>query len=97
MKDIFRTYHPAGFHSVNAYLFVSDPEQLIDFLKKAFWANELNRSTSPDGRIGNCIMRIGDSCFMISQARGKFEGMRTSFYLYVSNVDEVYENALSHG
>lgn len=34
---------------------------------------------------------------MISQAAGQFEGMRTAFYLYVNDVDSLYEIALKHG
>jgi len=51
----------------------------------------------PNGQIGNCILKIGDSCFMISQARGEFENMRTAFYLYVDDVDAVYHNAMEIG
>ena len=98
MKPIFNTYIPEGFSSVNAYLFVSDPVGQIEFLKKAFYAQELNRTVNEKtGEIANCILKIGHSCFMLSQARGEFEGMRTSFYLFVNDVDAVYYNALDQG
>ncbi|HTO14809.1 MAG TPA: VOC family protein [Edaphocola sp.] len=98
MNKIFNTYKPEGFETVNAYLFVEHPIKLIDFLTKAFYAEEINRTTNPDnGAIVNAILKIGSSCFMISQARGKFLNMRTSFYLYVDNVDEMHENAVKHG
>jgi len=97
MEPVFNTYRPDGFHTMNAYLFASDPEVLIEFVKKAFWAEELNRSIGPDGEISNCILKIGDSSFMISQARGEFVDMRTAFYLYVEDVDLVYRNAIDQG
>lgn len=98
MKKIFNTYTPEGFSNVNSYLFVTDPVMLIDFLQKAFYAEEMNRSIDEEtGEIGNVILKIGDSCFMISQTRGEFEGMRTAFYLYVEDVDSIYQNAISHG
>lgn len=98
MKKIFNTYTPEGFSNVNSYLFVADPITLINFLQKAFYAVEINRSIDEEtGAIGNVILKIGDSCFMISQARGEFEGMRAAFYLYVADVDEVYQNAIGHG
>ncbi len=98
MKEVFKTYHPEGFHTVNAYLFVANPEEEITFLKEAFYAEELNRTINDKtGDVANVILKIGDSCFMISQARGEFEDMRTSFYLFVNNVDQVYQNALDHG
>lgn len=94
----YNTFRPKGFGTVSPYLFASDPETLISFLKSAFDAQELSRTINPDnGDIANCILKLGDSCIMISQARGDFEGMSTSFYLYVENIDEVFEHALKCG
>ena len=94
----YNTFRPNGFGTVSPYLFASDPETLISFLKSAFDAKELSRTINPDnGDIANCILKLGESCIMISQARGDFEGMSTSFYLYVENVDEVYEHSLKCG
>jgi uncharacterized glyoxalase superfamily protein PhnB len=98
MPANYKTYRPEGFRSVNPYLFAKNPKALIQFFKDAFSAEELNRSTIPQsGEIANSLMKIGDSCLMISQARDDFEGMRSSFYLFVENVDEVYKNALDFG
>ena len=98
MNPIFETYRPDGFGTVNGYLFVAHPLELIDFLKKAFYAEEINRSIRPEnGDISNCILKIGTSCFMISQARGAFMGMRTAFYLYVDDVDAIYKRAIENG
>lgn len=98
MTPNFNTFLPEGFSTINTYLFVSDPKLEIEFLKKAFSAQELNRTTiNETGEVGNCILKINDTCFMISQARGDFKNMRTAFYLFVENVDEVYQNALEHG
>lgn len=98
MQTIFNTYRPNGFHTVSAYLFVANPEEEIDFLKKAFYAEELNRTVNTKtGDMANCILKIGDSCFMVSQARGEFADMRTAFYLFVNDVDQVYQNALNNG
>lgn len=97
MNKLFETYKPEGFHSVNPYLFVDDPLALIDFLKNVFYASEVSRSLTPNGDIANVILRIGDSCFMISQARAEFIGMKTSLYLYVDDVDSIHERAVSFG
>ncbi|QIY84875.1 VOC family protein [Chryseobacterium sp. NEB161] len=98
METIYRTYKPDGFHTVTTYLFVDKPQQLIDFLKSAFLAREINRSINPtNGDIANCILKIGDSCFMISQARDQFKGMRTALYLFVDNVDEMHQRAVENG
>lgn len=94
---MFETYKPEGFHTVMPYLFVEEPEKLVEFLKNVFYAKEINRSLMPNGDIGNVILKIGDSCFMISQARGEFEKMRTALYLYVSDVDALHKRAVDHG
>ncbi|MET4080347.1 PhnB protein [Pedobacter sp. UYP30] len=98
MIKIFNTYRPEGFGTVSGYLMVENPSELIDFLKKAFYAEELNRSINPETKdIANVILKIGSSCFMISQARGQYMEMRTAFYLYVENVDEMHKRAVDHG
>ena len=98
MKPDYQTFHPDGFSTVNPYIFSAEPEEHISFLKEAFDAQELGRTVNPkNGEIANCILKLGSSCIMISQARGAFEGMRTSFYLFVENVDEVYAHALKCG
>lgn len=98
MVPNFNTFLPEGFSTVNSYLFVSNPELEIEFLKKAFAAEELNRTINEKtGEVGNCILKVGHTCLMVSQARGEFENMRTALYLFVENVDEVYQNALNHG
>jgi uncharacterized glyoxalase superfamily protein PhnB len=83
---------------VTAYLFVENPQELTDLLKKAFFAEEINRSINPTNNdITNCLLQIGDSCFMISQAREQFLKMRTALYLFVDNVDEMHKRALENG
>ena len=98
MEKIFQTFKPDGFHTVTPYLFVERPQLLIDFLKKAFFAKEINRSVNPaSGDIANCILQIGDTCFMISQAREQFKGMRAAFYLFVDDVEAVHKTAVENG
>ena len=98
MLPNYDTYKPPGFHTVNAYLFAEDPRTLIQFLKNAFLAIEINCTLHPrTGEIANCILKIGDSCFMISQAQQQYRNMKTSFYLFVENVDETHTRALLYG
>lgn len=98
MKKIYNTYKPEGFSTMNTYLFVSNPFELIDFLKNAFYASEESRTMNPEnGDLSNCILKIGNSCFMISQARGTFLNMRTAIYLYVDDVDALHQRAIEHG
>ena len=98
MDNVFETYRPDNFHTVTPYLFVDNPELLIDFLKHAFLAKEINRSVDPaNGNIANCILQIGEACLMISQANGRFEGMKTALYLYVDDVEAIHKRAVDNG
>ncbi len=98
MNTIFDTYTPDGFGTMNPYLFAEKPLALITFLKEAFDAQEVHRTVNPKtGDLANVILKIGTSCFMISQARKPFLNMRTAFYLYVNNVDEVHQRAIEYG
>lgn len=98
MENIFNTYKPEGFHTVTPYIMVDKTQVLIDFMKNAFFAKEINRSINPtNGDIANCILQIGDTCFMVSQAREQYTGMRTSFYLYVDDVEAIHKRAIENG
>jgi len=88
---------PAGYHRVTPYLVVADGEGLITFLKKAFGAEELNRTVRPDGAIANAEVRIGDSMVMVAQAKEPWKPMPAGFYLYVPDTDAVYQAALAAG
>ena len=52
---------PEGFHTLTPHLIVKGASQAIEFYKKAFGAREIRRDTTPDGRIMNAQLRIGDS------------------------------------
>ena len=98
MNSIYKTFRPQGFGTVSSYLFTEDPKGLIDFLQKAFYAEELDRTVDEEtGIIRNAILKIGNSCFMLTQAAGDFMGMKTSFYLFTNDPDALQENAIEHG
>lgn len=97
MENLFNTYKPNGFHTVTPYLFVDEPQRLIDFLKNTFCATEINRSLMENGEIANVILKIGDTCFMISKAREQFVEMKTALYLYVNDVESTHKRAIENG
>jgi uncharacterized glyoxalase superfamily protein PhnB len=53
---------------------VNGAARYIEFLKQAFDAVELTRSASPDGRLLNASVRIGDSILMLNDVFRKFGG-----------------------
>jgi len=88
---------PEGFHTVTAYLLVADAEKEIEFLKAAFDAQPIHISRLPDGSVMHATMKIGSSMLMMGQARDAWKPIPSMLYLYVEDVDAVYQRALASG
>ncbi|MDN5925417.1 MAG: VOC family protein [Xanthomonadales bacterium] len=86
-----------GFTAVTPYLLVAGVERLLDFLVKAFGGEVLAREVRPDGSIMHAEVRVGDAMLMMGEAGGEFAPMPTSIYLYVTDCDAVYQQALKAG
>jgi PhnB protein len=91
------SYMPKGLHNVNPYLHPRRAEPLINFLKRAFGAQEIMKYVSPDGVVNHAEIRVGDSVVEMGEAHGKYETMPAMFYVYVPNVEAVYQQALAAG
>jgi uncharacterized glyoxalase superfamily protein PhnB len=88
---------PDGYHTITPYLMVQEAAQLIDFVKQAFAATETFRTTGSAGGI-HAEVRIGDSMVMIGGGGAwKGEPMPAAIYLYIDNVDAVYQRTLQAG
>ncbi|HXY25869.1 MAG TPA: VOC family protein [Candidatus Acidoferrum sp.] len=95
---------PEGYHSVIPYLTCKDAAQAIEFYKSAFGATELMRMTGPGTKIGHAELKIGDSHVFVSD---EFPGMNAAptpgvkggcgIFLYLENVDDAFNRALSGG
>jgi uncharacterized glyoxalase superfamily protein PhnB len=88
---------PDGYHTVTPYLLVDRVADFIQFLERAFGAKETQRSAMPDGTVMHAAVQIGDSMVMMGQASGSWKAMTAMLYLYVLDVDRVYERALEAG
>ncbi len=88
---------PEGYHTVTPYLTVADAAAQIDFLKRAFGAEETYRHADDKGRVSHAEVRVGTSMVMIGQAREQWTPRPASFYLYVEDVDSVYKRAVAAG
>lgn len=88
---------PEGYHSVTPHLINENASRLIEFLKQAFDAQELNRLSGPDGRVLHAEIQIGDSRLMIGEATGEWKAMPVSLALYVEDADVIYKRALDAG
>ncbi|HKS82983.1 MAG TPA: VOC family protein [Candidatus Acidoferrales bacterium] len=95
---------PDGYHAITPSLTCRNASNAIEFYKRAFDAKELLRIPSPDGKIAHAELKIGDSIIFLSD---EFPGMAaapadsadpgSSLFLYVNNVDSVFQNALAAG
>ncbi|TAK50654.1 MAG: VOC family protein [Bacteroidetes bacterium] len=90
-------HQPDEYNTVTPYLIVPGVATIIDFLKQAFDAVELERMEMPDGSIAHAEVRIGDSVIMFGEPRGDFKPMPTMLYIYVPDTDETYRRALNAG
>ncbi len=88
---------PAGYHTVTPYLTINGAADLIEFLKLAFAAHEKERITQPDGTIGHAEVIVGNSVIMLGEPKGECKPMGGTFYVYVDDVDDVYQRSLAAG
>jgi uncharacterized glyoxalase superfamily protein PhnB len=96
---------PKGYHTVTPSIVVRGAEKALDFYRKAFNAEETLRMAGPDGKIMHAEFRIGDSVMMLgdempemgSRSPLSLGGSPVSFFIYVENVDEAWQRAVSAG
>jgi PhnB protein len=88
---------PEGYHSITPYLQVNGAAQLIDFLKRAFGAEEVMRVNQPDGTIGHAQMSVSGSVVELADASQQFKPNPTAIWLFVDDVDATYQRALEAG
>ncbi len=72
-------------------------EPVMDFLKRAFNAEELGRHADSQGVIQHATLKIGSSHLELGEAHGPYQPMPGMFYLYVPNCDDVYLRAVAAG
>jgi PhnB protein len=96
---------PEGYHTVTPYLTVKNAARAIDFYKRAFGAKEIMRMDGPQGKIAHAELRIGDSMIMLgdeipgmgNKAPESLGGTTGGVFLYVDNVDSLYDQAVTAG
>ena len=88
---------PEGYHTLTPFLMVKGAAKNIEFIKNAFGAKEHSVHKQPDGTIVHAELQLGDSLLMMSEATEKYSAMPTALYLYVEDVDSVYNKAIQAG
>jgi len=87
--------YPPGYHSVNPYLAIGNVREFVEFLKIVFNA-VLIKQIKEENEV-YAEVRIGDTCIMIEENHQNSHLDSPSLWVYVGNVDSVYEKALKVG
>lgn len=102
---------PAGYHSVTPNLIFRGAQAAIEFYRQAFGAELTFRQDRPDGKIIHATIKIGDSIIMIAEeclphkghedecvrSPADLKGTTVNLYLYVEDVDAVFDRAVKAG
>ncbi len=83
-------------HTVTVYFHPIGAQRFIDFVTGAFDGKELMRHAEGD-MILHAKVQIGDSVIELGEARYPTQPLPTAIYLYVDDVDTMYEQALKAG
>jgi len=90
---------PDGYRTVTPYLAVEGAHRVLDFVKKAFDAEEKVLMPGPGGKVGHAEVLIGDSMVMMGDVSlsPNPRPMPAMIHLYVKDCDATYKRALDAG
>jgi PhnB protein len=88
---------PDGYHTVTPYLTIDNPGAVIDFLKKAFDAQETFAMRDDKGNVQHAEVKVGTSMLMLGAAHDQWKSRPGNFYVYVEDCDAAYTKALDAG
>jgi len=88
---------PDGYSTVCPYLMVESVEKELDFLQTVFDAEIIEQLHKPEGEVMHGEARIGDSVIMMGKSRSDWPAKESANYVYVENVDEVFDRAIKYG
>lgn len=97
---------PEGFHTLTPYLVVRNARNAIEFYKRAFGAEVLGIHDSPDGKVMNASLRIGNSIFMLNDefpnmgacvSPQTLGGTTSMIHIYIEDVDSAFGRAVAAG
>lgn len=98
---------PPGFHTLTPHLVLRNAGEAIEFYKKAFDAEELERMKMPgDNLIMHASLRIGDSMLMLCdempmtqhwRAPQSLNGTSVTMHIFVDDADAAFERAVKAG
>lgn len=90
------SYMPEGRRTVTPYVYPRNVPDYIEFLKRAFNAEEEIRAEH-QGIVMHARLTIGSGAIEMGDTQGTIDPMRTGFYLYVPDADALYAQAVAAG
>ena len=87
---------PEGLGTVLPFLLPLKARPLIDFLNRAFAAEEM-AVFEESGRVMHAAVRIGDAVLEMGEAPGEAPSLPSRFFLYVEDCDAWYRRAVGAG
>ena len=88
---------PEGYRTVTPYLIVEGAATVLDFVTRAFGAEQRMRMDREDGTVAHAEVTIGDSVVMLAEAGADWPAMPGGIHLYVDDCDATYARALEAG
>jgi PhnB protein len=88
---------PNVYRTVTPYLIVTNAEDVIAFLGKAYDAKTRVRLTRSNGSLMQAEVCIGDSVIMIGETMSGLEPVRAHLFVRVADADAAHERAVEAG
>ncbi|MFD7614432.1 VOC family protein [Streptomyces sp. NPDC059828] len=88
---------PEGYTTVTPWIICNDTAGLVDYLQRAFDAEELGRFEMEDGTIGHVELRIGDARVMGFDSPKGWPVTPAFLRLYVPDAKETHRRAVGAG
>ena len=96
---------PEGFHTLTPYLVVDGAAAAIELYQKALGAEVVSSSPTPDGKIMNAQLKIGNSMLMLNDefpdygvfGPKKVGSTSVTIHMYVEDVDAAWQRAVDAG
>jgi PhnB protein len=90
------SFAPEGLGTVLPYVFPPKARAFIDFVKRAFGAEEM-AVFEHAGRVMHAAARIGDAVVEMGEPQGETPSLPSRFFLYVEDCDAWYRRAVAAG
>lgn len=88
---------PENYNQLMPYVIVPGAHKFMDFMKIVLGATEQLIVPRSEEHIMHGELRIGQAVIMFADATAEFKAFPASLFLYVEDVDTVFDKALAQG